>query len=58
MGKDTTNTYRREHYEKKVEMIRALGYGSLRIISPVALSSGTFRGLEEEVAQSHPGGEV
>ena len=33
-------------------------YGSLRIISPVALPSGTLRGLEEEVAQSNPGGEV
>ena len=33
-------------------------YGSLRIISPVALSSETLRGLEEEVAQSNPGGEV
>ena len=30
-------------------------YGSLRIISPVTLSSGTLRGLEEEVAQSNPG---
>ena len=33
-------------------------YGSLRIIPPVALLSETLRGLEEEVAQRNPGGEV
>ena len=33
-------------------------YGSLRIISPVTLSNGTLGGLEEEGAQSNPGGEV
>ena len=58
MGKDTTNTYRRNYYEKKMEMDRACTTDALRIISPVTLSSGTLRGLEEEVAQSNPGGEV
>ena len=33
-------------------------YGRLRIISPVTLPSGAPRGLEEEVAQSNPGGEM